>query len=143
MANARTLVDLCTFRLSRMTNTRRSVSRPGALRGGPAGLTFWQGAEAWQGFRERGGQGCGRLSSPRSRSSRHYVRRKGGTAVVDICRKLGSTETTFYRWKKQYTGLDVREIRELKQLRDEDCRLTQVVADLTLDTTMLHEALGK
>jgi putative transposase len=68
---------------------------------------------------------------------------EGGTAVVDICRKLGVTETTFYRWKKQYTGLDVSELRELKQLRDENRRLKQVVADLTLDKTMLREALGK
>lgn len=42
---------------------------------------------------------------------------ESGTAVVDICRMLGVTETTFYRWKKQYTGLDVSELRELKQLR--------------------------
>ena len=53
------------------------------------------------------------------------------------------TETTFYRWKKQYTGLDVSELRELKQLRDENRRLKLVVADLTLDKTMLREALGK
>ncbi len=63
--------------------------------------------------------------------------------MVDICRKLGVTETTFYRWKKQYTGLDASELRELKQLGGENRRLKQVVADLTLDKTMLREALGK
>lgn len=68
---------------------------------------------------------------------------ESGTTVVDICRKLGVTETTFYRWKKQYTGLDVSELRELKQLRDENRRLKVVVADLTLDKSMLREALGK
>lgn len=67
---------------------------------------------------------------------------EGGTSVVDICRKPRVTETTFYRGKKQYTGLDVSELRELKQLRDENRRLKQVVADLTLDKTMLREALG-
>ncbi|HET7585461.1 MAG TPA: transposase [Gemmatimonadaceae bacterium] len=70
---------------------------------------------------------------------------ESGTAVVDICRKLGVTETTFYRWKKQYTGVDVSELSELselKQLRDENRRLKQVVADLTLDKTILREALG-
>ncbi len=57
--------------------------------------------------------------------------------VAEICRKLGVTEGTFYRWKKQYAGLDVGELRELRQLRDENRRLRQVVADLTLDKTML------
>ena len=65
---------------------------------------------------------------------------RGGTTVVDICRKMGVTETTFYRWKKQYTGLDVSELRELKQLRDENRRLKTVVADLTLDKTILRDA---
>lgn len=68
---------------------------------------------------------------------------ESGTPVVEICRKLGVTETTFYRWKKQYGGLDTSELRELRQLRDENRRLKQVVADLTLDKTILKEALGK
>lgn len=68
---------------------------------------------------------------------------ESGTTVVDICRKLGVTETTFYRWKKQDTGVDVSELRELKQLRDENRRLKMVVADLTLDKTILRDALGK
>ena len=68
---------------------------------------------------------------------------ESGTPVVEICRKLGVTETTFYRWKKQYTGLDVSELRELKQLRDENRRLKQAVADLTLDKAILRDALGK
>ena len=67
----------------------------------------------------------------------------GTTTVVDICRKMGVTETTFYRWKKQYTGLDVSELRELKQLREENRRLKTAVADLTLDKTILRDALGK
>ena len=45
---------------------------------------------------------------------------ESGTTIVDICRKLGVTETTFYRWKNLYTGLDVSELRELKQLREEN-----------------------
>ena len=68
---------------------------------------------------------------------------ESGTTVVDICRTLGVTETTFYRWKKQDTGLDVSELRELKQLREENRRLQGVVADLTLDKAMLRDALGK
>ncbi len=68
---------------------------------------------------------------------------ESGTPVVEICRKLGVTETTFYRWKKQFTGLDVSELRELKQLREENRKLRQVVADLTLDKTILKDAVAK
>lgn len=63
----------------------------------------------------RGGQGCGRASSRRA-----LRQAENETTVVDIVRKLRVTETTFYRWKKQYTELDVSELRELKQLRDEN-----------------------
>jgi putative transposase len=68
---------------------------------------------------------------------------ESGTPVVEVCRKLGVTETTFYRWKKQYAGLDVGELRELRQLREENRRLKQVVADLTLDKAILRDAMGK
>jgi putative transposase len=68
---------------------------------------------------------------------------ESGTRVVEIARKLDVTETTFYHWKKHYAGLDVSELRELKQLRDENRKLKQIVADLTLDKTILRHALGK
>lgn len=68
---------------------------------------------------------------------------EAGTVVGDICRKLGITEATFYRWKKTYAGLDLGELRELRQLREENRRLKGVVADLTLDKTILREALGR
>jgi putative transposase len=68
---------------------------------------------------------------------------EAGTVVGDICRKLGITDATFYRWKKTYAGLDLSELRELRQLREENRRLKGVVADLTLDKTILREALGK
>ena len=63
--------------------------------------------------------------------------------VGDICRKLGITEATFYRWRKTYAGLDVGELRELRQLREENRRLKHVVADLTLDKAILRETVGK
>jgi putative transposase len=66
-----------------------------------------------------------------------------GTPVVDICRKLNVTETTFYRWKRRFTGLDVSEVRELKAVREENRKLKQLVAELTLDKHILREALGK
>jgi putative transposase len=66
-----------------------------------------------------------------------------GTPVTDICRKLEITETTFYRWKKKYGGLGVPELRELKRLREENRKLKQLVADLSLDKTILPESLRK
>jgi putative transposase len=74
----------------------------------------------------------------------HALRRvEGGVAVAEICRELGITETTFYRWKRKYHGISTPELRELRQLREENRRLKQVVADLTLDRTVLQEALRK
>jgi len=68
---------------------------------------------------------------------------EAGTPVAEICRKLEVTETTFYRWKKKYGGLGVSELRELKQLREENRKLKQLVADLSLDKSILQEALRK
>lgn len=68
---------------------------------------------------------------------------EGGTPVGEICRKLQVTEGTFYRWKKKFGGMGVPELRELRQLREENRRLKGVVADLTLDRQILQEALGK
>jgi len=70
-------------------------------------------------------------------------RAEGGVAVAEICRELGITETTFYRWKRKYHGISTPELRELRQLRDENRKLKQIVADVTLDRTMLQEALRK
>ena len=68
---------------------------------------------------------------------------ESGVGVAKICRELGITETTFYRWKRKFGGITLLELRELRQLRDENRRLKGVVADLTLDRTMLQEALQK
>jgi len=66
---------------------------------------------------------------------------EAGTSVEEICRRLGVSERTFYRWKKQFAGMGVAEIRRLKQLEEENCKLKQLVADLTLDKTMLQDVL--
>ena len=66
-----------------------------------------------------------------------------GTAVEEICRKLGVSEATFYRWKKQFAGMGVVGIRRLKQLEEENTKLKRLVADLSLDKTMLQEVLRK
>jgi len=68
---------------------------------------------------------------------------EAGTPVADICRKLGISQATFFRWKKAYGSLGVPELRELRQLRDENRRLKTLVADLSLDKTILQEALQK
>jgi putative transposase len=68
---------------------------------------------------------------------------ESGTPVAEITRKLGITEVTFYRWKKKFAGMGEAEIRRLKQLEDENRRLKQLVADLTLDKQMLQEVLSK
>ncbi len=68
---------------------------------------------------------------------------ESGTPVAEIVRKMGISEMTFYRWKKKYAGMGVAEIRRLKQLEDENRRLKQLVADLTLDKQMLQEVLKK
>ena len=66
-----------------------------------------------------------------------------GIAVKDVCRKHSVSEQTYYRWKKQYAGMGVSEVRELNETRKENDRLKRLVADLTLDKHMLQEALKK
>ncbi|QGQ24665.1 transposase [Gimesia benthica] len=68
---------------------------------------------------------------------------ESGTAVAEIVRKMGITEQTFYRWKKKYAGLGVAEVRRLKQLEEENRKLKQLVADLSLDKSMLQDVLKK
>ena len=68
---------------------------------------------------------------------------EAGTPVVEICRKLGVTEQTFYRWRKKFGGLGVPELREVRQLREENRRLKGLVADLSLDRAILQEAVRK
>jgi putative transposase len=60
-----------------------------------------------------------------------------------VVRKLGISEQTFYRWKKKYGGLGVAEVRRLRQLEQENRRLKQLVADLSLDKAMLQDVLSK
>jgi len=66
-----------------------------------------------------------------------------GIPVADLIRQVGITEQTFYRWKKHYKGLESEQVRELKQLQEENTRLKRVVADLTLDKVRLQDVLAK
>jgi putative transposase len=66
-----------------------------------------------------------------------------GTPVAEVIRKMGISEQTFYRWKKVYGGLGVAEVRRLKQLEEENRKLKQLVADLSLDKSMLQDIVAK
>ena len=68
---------------------------------------------------------------------------EAGTPATEICRKLGVSEQTFYRWKKKYAGMGVSELRRLRQLEEENRTLKQLVADLSLDKHMLQEVIRK
>lgn len=68
---------------------------------------------------------------------------EAGTPVEEICRKMGVAEATYFRWKKKYGSLGISEFRELRQTREENRKLKGIVADLTLDRTILQEALRK
>ncbi len=66
-----------------------------------------------------------------------------GTPVAEVLRRIGISEQTFYRWKKLYGGLGVGELRRLKHLEDENRKLKQLVADLSLDKHILQDVLSK
>ena len=68
---------------------------------------------------------------------------ENGTPVSEVVRKLAISEQTFYRWKRHYAGLGVAELRRLKQLEEENHKLKQLVADLSLDKKMLQDVLSK
>jgi putative transposase len=74
----------------------------------------------------------------------HCLRQsEAGTPVAEIVRKLGVSEATFYAWKKKFGSMGTAEIRELRQLREENSKLKRLVADLSLDKAMLQEVISK
>jgi putative transposase len=68
---------------------------------------------------------------------------EAGVKTAEVCRQHGISSATYYKWKAKYGGLEVSEARRLKQLEDENRRLKQIVADLTLDNQALKTVLGK
>lgn len=66
-----------------------------------------------------------------------------GTPIEEVCRKLGVSQQTFYRWKKKFAGMGVEELRRLKSLEEENRRLKSLVADLSLDKQILQDVLSK
>jgi len=63
-----------------------------------------------------------------------------GSTVGEVSRKLGITEQTYYRWRREYGGMRIEQARRLKELEKENGRLKRLVADLTLDNAILKEA---
>jgi putative transposase len=68
---------------------------------------------------------------------------EAGVKTADLCREHGISEATFYNWKAKYGGLDVSEAQRLRQMEDENRRLKQLVADLSLDKEMLKAVIRK
>ena len=66
-----------------------------------------------------------------------------GGKVTELCRKHGITETTFYRWRAKYDGLQVSDAKRFRALEDENRRLKKLVADLALDNAMLKDVVGR
>lgn len=66
-----------------------------------------------------------------------------GMPVIDVCRQIGVSEATYYKWKKKFGDLCVTELKPLKMLEDENARLKRIVADLTLDKQILQEVVRK
>jgi putative transposase len=67
---------------------------------------------------------------------------ESGGPIVEVCRRFGVTETTFFRWRKQFAGMAIAEMHRLKRLEDENKRLKSLVTDLTLDKAMLQSVSG-
>jgi putative transposase len=68
---------------------------------------------------------------------------EGGRSLEDVAREVGVSKHTIYAWKAKYGGMDVSEVQEVKQLREENARLKKLVADLSLDKDMLQSVIRK
>lgn len=68
---------------------------------------------------------------------------EGGTPVAKVCRKAGISQATYFNWKKEYAGLMPSEMRQLRELEEENNRLKKIVADLTLDREMPQDVIKR
>ena len=66
-----------------------------------------------------------------------------GITVAEVCRKMGISDATFYKWRAKYAGVGLSELRRLRQLEEENRKLKQIVADLSLDKAMLQAVVAK
>ena len=91
----------------------------------------------------RGGRSDEEIAVHRRASRLRAAPGRVGTPVADVGRQTGIAEATFYLWKKKFGSLGVPEVRELRQMREENARLKRLVADLTLDKQILQEVIRK
>jgi putative transposase len=68
---------------------------------------------------------------------------EAGAKTADVCRKHGISQTTFFKWKAKYGGLDVSDARKLKVLEDENAKLKKLLAEAMLDNAMLKDIASK
>lgn len=68
---------------------------------------------------------------------------EAGRRTPELCREYGISDKTFYNWRKKYGGMEASDVKRLKALEEENRRLKQIVADLTLDKEALKDVLGK
>jgi putative transposase len=68
---------------------------------------------------------------------------ESGTAVKDLCRRVGVSTVTFYKWKSKYAGMEISEVRRMRLLEDENARLKKIVAQQALDIDALKVVLSK
>jgi putative transposase len=94
-------------------------------------------------FRREGSQEMAKRGHSEEAILRVLREAESGETVVEICRKHGISQQTFYLWKKKYAGLGLSELRELRQLREENGKLKRLVADLSLDRHVLQEIVAK
>ncbi len=66
-----------------------------------------------------------------------------GQTIAQACKAIEISEQTYYRWRREYGGMDVSQAKQLKELEKENARLKKLVADLSLDNAILKEVLGK
>ena len=66
-----------------------------------------------------------------------------GTPIAEVCRKVGISEATFYNWRNKYGGLTPSEMKRLRQLEEENAKLKELVADLSLDKVMLQDVIRR
>lgn len=80
-----------------------------------------------------------------SDAQKAFILKQGddGVPVAEICRKAGTSQATYFNWRKKYAGLLPDEMRRLKALEDENSRLKKIVADLTLDREMLQDVIRR
>ena len=68
---------------------------------------------------------------------------EGGREIKDICRELGVSSATFYNWRKKYAGMESSQLKRLKELEEENKKLKQMYADVSLDNTILKDIVSK